>query len=95
LENNMDKLKAQRTAAEARPGSDEFKDYVHQAYPKWLYSPDGQSVVVHNDTERRAIVGKWYESPEDAKKVAAKLADEASKAAAEEAAARLAVDKKS
>lgn len=41
------------------------REYVHQEFPKWLYHPDGRSVLVNSSREQSAY-GEWLESPQEA-----------------------------
>jgi hypothetical protein len=75
------KLKANRTADEAKVGVETHKPYEYQAFPKWVYSPTAEPRLVDSDRELRALKGEWFEDPAKAGARAAQLADEASKAA--------------
>ena len=39
---------------------DELPPYVHQDYPKALYAPDGESIVVKSAAEERTKVAEGY-----------------------------------
>lgn len=85
---NESKLKANRTADEAKVNTEGHKPYDHQHYPKWVYGAAGTSALVHSEGEHKALVGRWFEHPKEAEEYSRKLADEASKAAATEAKAK-------
>lgn len=39
---------------------DELPPYVHQEYPKALYAPDGETIVVESAAEERRHIGEGY-----------------------------------
>ncbi|GEM_PF-2412644 len=41
----------------------EEKPYVYQEFPKWKYHVDGQSKIVQNAEEEKALGKGWYNNP--------------------------------
>ena len=39
------------------------EEYVHQDYPKMLFNPNGQIMVVQSKEEQQAAGKDWHESP--------------------------------
>jgi hypothetical protein len=40
-----------------------MSDYVYQPYPRWMYSPRCEPVIVNDPGEEEKLGAGWYRSP--------------------------------
>jgi hypothetical protein len=40
-----------------------MSDYVYQPYPRWMFHPRKEAVIVNDPDEEKALGKGWYRSP--------------------------------